>query len=438
VRIAGLVATIGLFFYVLVYTDLYAGPILLGLAIVLQTWELFHFVDTSNRNVSHFLESLEYSDLTQTYAEHLRGGTHDELHQKFNTILSVFRRSGLQKQERLRYLEAVIQHSGVGLLAFSPDGSVDMANTALRRMLGLNRIGRIEDLAPLGESMVDTVTHLGPGERRVQKIEREGEMSLLSMSATGFKIGEKIIKLVSVQNITSELVERETEAWQQLVRVLTHEIMNSVTPIASLASTARGMVEPGPNDDGLLLRGEALDDLRTAIATIEIRSEGLMRFVEAYRKLTRVPEPRLRIVAVSELLQRIRHLALSHPDAGNTVIEVIVEPESLELTADPDLVEQVLINIVTNALQALKGRPDGVVLLSSRLNEKGQVVIQVTDNGPGIVEKAIDSVFVPFYTTKPTGTGIGLSLSRRIMRMHNGELTATSTPDTSTVFTMRF
>ncbi len=439
VRIIGLTVTIGLFFYALVYTDLRAGSILLGLAVVLQTWELFRFVDTSNRNVSHFLESLEYSDLTQTYAEHLRGGTHDELHRNFNKILSVFRRSGVEKQESLRYLEAVIQHSGVGLLAFGPDGTVDLANNALRRMLGLNTINQIEDLAPLGDSMVDAVVHLGPGERRVQKIEREGEMSLLSLSATGFKIGEKIIKLVSVQNITSELVERETEAWQQLVRVLTHEIMNSVTPIASLASTARGMIASGVNDKETLdLTGEALEDLQTAITTIEIRSEGLMRFVEAYRNLTKVPEPSLRIVAVSELLQRIRQLALSHPDAGETTIELAVEPESLELTADPDLVEQVLINVVTNALQALKGRSDGVVGLTSRLNEKGQVVVQVTDNGPGIVEKAIDTIFVPFYTTKRSGTGIGLSLSRRIMRMHDGELTATSILDTSTVFTLRF
>jgi two-component system, NtrC family, nitrogen regulation sensor histidine kinase NtrY len=439
VRIVGLAATIGLFFFVLAYTDLRAGPILLGLVVVLQTWELFRFVDTSNRNVSHFLDSLEYSDLTQTYAEHLRGGTHDELHRRFNRILSAFRRSGVEKQESLRYLEAVIQHSGVGLLAFCPDGTVELANNALRRMLGLNYIKQIEDLARLGDSMVDTIIHLDPGESRVQKIQREGEMLLLSLSATGFKIGGKNIKLVSVKNITSELVERETEAWQQLVRVLTHEIMNSVTPIASLASTARDMIESGgDNNDGLVLRGEALDDLQTAVATIEIRSEGLMRFVNTYRNLTKVPEPNLRIVSVSELLQRIRQLALSHPDAGDTRIELAVEPESLELTADPDLVEQVLINVVTNALQALKERADGVVRLTSRLNEKGQVVIQVTDNGPGIAEKAIDTVFVPFYTTKRSGTGIGLTLSRRIMRQHNGELTATSIPDRATVFTLRF
>jgi signal transduction histidine kinase len=301
----------------------------------------------------------------------------------------------------------------------------------------------IEDLETASPRLADTLRSLEPGQKRLQKIDREGEPVQLSLSATGFKIGNRTIKLVSLQNITSELVERETEAWQQLVRVLTHEIMNSVTPIASLASTARALLDPSPRSDDTPaadhgLDREAIDDLASAVKTIEIRSEGLLRFVDAYRNLTRIPRPEFQIVSVSDLLHRIRQLVVSRADAGDIAVTVSVEPTGLELTADPDLVEQVLINLTTNAVQALQGRAHGVIELGATLSDRGQAVICVTDNGPGIAEETLDNVFVPFFTTKPDGTGIGLSLSRRIMRMHNGELTVASVPEEKTTFSLRF
>jgi nitrogen fixation/metabolism regulation signal transduction histidine kinase len=437
-RVGALLATIALFFYVLAYTDLTAALILLALAVVFQTWTLVRFVDSSNRDVSRFLQSVKYSDFSLTYADVARGGTHDELRNTFNDVLTEFRRTRAEKQESLNYLHTVVQHSGVGLLAFSPDGTVDLSNTAVKRILGVTRLRNIKDLEKTSPRFVEALISLEPGRRRLQKIERDGESMQLSISAAGFKIGEKSIKLVSVQNITSELVEKESDAWQQLVRVLTHEIMNSVTPIASLASTAREMLDSSGvtrEDD---LDRETMDDLLSAVQTIEIRSEGLLRFVDAYRSLTRIPRPEFQIVSASDLLRRIRQLVVSRSDASDIEVTVSVNPVSLELTADPDLVEQVLINLTTNAVQALLGRTGGAIELGARMNDRGQVAIDVADNGPGIREETLENLFVPFFTTKPEGTGIGLSLSRRIMRLHNGELTVASVPDEKTTFTLRF
>lgn len=439
VRIGALLATIALFFYILAYTDLSAALVLLALAFVFQTWMLVRYVDASNRDVSRFLQSIEYSDVSLTYPEDGRGGTHGELRKAFNNVLFEFRRTRAEKQESLNYLHTVVQQSGVGLLAFDSNGVVDISNSAVKRMLGVTRLRNIQDLEKIDLQLVESLNSLEPGRRRLQKIEREGESIQLSLSVTAFKIGDRSIKLVSVQNITSELVEKETEAWQQLVRVLTHEIMNSVTPIASLASTAREMLDPnGAPAAGTGLERATAEDLLTAVKTIEIRSEGLLRFVDAYRNLTRIPLPDFQIVSVTELLHRIRRLVTSREDAGGMEVAVSVEPESLELTADPDLVEQVLINLTTNSVQALHGRTGGVIELEGGMNDRGQVVLHVADNGPGIRKETLENLFVPFFTTKPDGTGIGLSLSRRIMRMHNGELTVASIPEEKTTFTLRF
>jgi signal transduction histidine kinase len=218
--------------------------------------------------------------------------------------------------------------------------------------------------------------------------------------------------------------------------------MNSVTPIASLSATAGKLLnisaDRADQTPGDLPTKPDISDLRRAVHTIERRSRGLLHFVDSYRTLTRIPKPDYRLVSVKDLIERIGHLVSSRPDINGVRITTQVDPESLEATVDPDLIEQVLINLSTNAIQALGGKDGAELSLTSRLNERGRVIIEVTDNGPGINEDVLESIFVPFFTTKPEGSGIGLSLSRQIMRLHKGELTAISTPGEKTVFTLRF
>jgi len=433
VRTAVLAATLALSLYLVLETELYATAAIVIAAVVYQIGALIHYVDKSNRDLSRFLLSVKHTDFTSTFPDDGKGGSHRELREAFDGVLKELRQTRGQRQEQYRYLQTVVQHVGIGLIAFDLSGHIDLINSAAKRLLGLTSARNISDLDRISAGLSERLREASAGLKQLHKIELAGETLQVSLSATEFKLGQRAIKLVSFQNIASELAEREMEAWQQLVRVLTHEIMNSITPISSLATTSRQMLETGQ----VSCDGDP-EDLRNAITTIEKRSQGLLHFVDAYRSLTKIPRPRFTIVRVSSLLERIAQLAGSRPDASDVAITVDCQPPTLELTADPDLVEQVLINLTVNAVQALDGRSGGQVRLSSRLNERGRVLIEVKDDGPGISPEALDSIFVPFYTTKKDGTGIGLSLSRQIMRLHKGEISVSSLPGEGTVFTLRF
>ncbi|NBC16035.1 MAG: GHKL domain-containing protein, partial [Bacteroidetes bacterium] len=305
---------------------------------------------------------------------------------------------------------------------------------------------QIGDLVPISRELVDTLFRLHSGEKALVKVVDEDDLLQLSVYATEFRMRDDLYKLVSIQDIQSELEEAEVEAWQKLTRVLTHEIMNSVAPIASLAATANGLLEEtetlpenGATDaEEEALAADTMEDVRGAVRTIERRSHGLLNFVQAYRRLTRVPTPDFEIIPIPQLFRDVADLMRSDMEARGVRFECTVEPERLDLTADPALIEQVLLNLVKNAMQAAEGTPDAEVRLEAHLGPRGRPVIQVIDNGPGIVEEAMEKIFIPFFTTKKDGSGIGLSLSREIMRQHGGTLTAVSEPGTRTVFTLRF
>jgi signal transduction histidine kinase len=235
------------------------------------------------------------------------------------------------------------------------------------------------------------------------------------------------------------LEEKELEAWQNLIRVLTHEIMNSITPIASLASTANRLLgNTSSNLEKYPELRESVQDVSQAITTIESRSQGLLKFVESYRKLTRIPKPEFEIVALRDLFSRVVPLMQAKFDERGIRFSQRIEPETLEITADLHLIEQVLINLLQNALDWTVTKPDGEVTLNASMGTTSRPIIQVIDNGPGIQKEALEKIFIPFFTTKPEGTGIGLSLSRQIMQMHHGSISAVSEGEKHTVFTLKF
>jgi signal transduction histidine kinase len=306
-----------------------------------------------------------------------------------------------------------------------------LINTAAKRLLHVPRLGNIGDLDRVSPALANTMRGLGPRDRHLVRFEEGGEMAQLSLHASVFRMRDNEHTLVSLFDIGSDLDDKEMEAWQNLIRVLTHEIMNSITPIASLASTAADML--GDDD----LDTETTDDIRTAVSTIQRRSEGLLHFVEAYRNLTRLPAPSFKITSVTDLFARVEQLLQPQFTASVVELHTRVEPPTLELTADPEQVEQVLINLLRNAREAAAGRADARVELTAYLS-RGKVVVEVFDNGPGIVEEALDQVFIPFFTTKQEGSGIGLSLCRQIMRLHSGSIAVRSEPEVRTVFALRF
>ncbi|MFB0515151.1 MAG: PAS domain-containing sensor histidine kinase [Candidatus Neomarinimicrobiota bacterium] len=441
IRIALLAATIFLLIYLVRETSLFATSLIVGAAIILEVVSLIHYVEKTNRDLSRFLASIRYSDFSQTFSSRQGGSSFQELNAAFADVISEFQRVRSEKEAQYRYLQTLVQHIGLGILSFDQTGRVDLINSAAKRLLGVNHLKNVRSLESFSPRLVETLLNSKPGERALVKVDDGEETLTLAVCATEFRLPDRSITLVSMQDIESELAEQEMTAWQKLIRVLTHEIMNSVTPIASLASTVNDLVakaEESPHDGSVRVSPEAKEDIREAALTIHNRSEGLLHFVDAYRNLTRIPRPNFEIFPVRELLERVGQLMKKQIEEPGIQLVTEVEPRSLELTADPELIEQVLINLMLNSIEALEDASDGKIELQSRLDDRGRVAITVTDNGPGITDDVREKIFTPFFTTKEEGSGIGLSLSRQIMRLHKGTVSFKSVRNESTVFTLRF
>ena len=439
-RVLLLCATIYLLLHLLfnMQTRLYATMLIVTLIIIYQIYALIHYVEKTNRDLNRFLMTIKHEDFSQTFLGAGLGSSFEELKRAFNEVIQKFHRARTEKEEHFRYLQTVVQHVGIGLITFNADGKVDLLNTAAKRLLKKPTLKNISDLKPISEDLVDTLLNIGAGQKALVRISSANEMLQLVVNATEFVLRDQNFTLVSLQNIQSELEEQELEAWRKLIRVLTHEIMNSITPIASLASTLNDLIRTEGGDTPVrALEAETRTDIEGGLRTIQSRSEGLLHFVNAYRDLTRVPIPDLRIFPVRGLLEQVTHLLNREAKDCQVQVRTDIRPLNLELTADRKLIEQVLINILKNAVQALGDQAEKNIHLSSQINDRGRPIIQVTDNGPGIPEKLLDKIFIPFFTTKREGSGIGLSLSREIMRLHGGAIMVRSKPG-ETIVTLRF
>ena len=440
VRVALLTATIGAFLLLLLRTELYVTVALAGVAAVVQAVGLVRYVEETNRALSRFLLSVRYEDFQQSFTGRKLGYSFDELYAAFSEVMADFKKARAAEEANYRYLQTVVQHVGIGLIAFTRDGRVELVNTAAKRILRVQHLKHLHALDAVHPGLSRRLLMMSVGDKELLKFDNGGELLQLVVYATAFKLQGVPYTLVSLQNIGVELEEKEMEAWQNLTRVLAHEIMNSVTPISSLAGTVNGLLAAsGDGAGGDRLDPETIEDVRGAMHTIEKRSQGLLHFVDAYRNLARVPRPALQICGVAELFDRIERLFRPKLEEAEVELTLDVSPESLELIADPELVEQILINLVKNAVEALQERPPPRRLrLRAEIDDWGKIVVQVIDNGPGFTPEQIEKAFVPFYTTKPNGSGIGLSFSRQIMRRHGGTLRLHSRPGEKTVFTLRF
>ncbi len=435
-RVVLLSGTIFLLFYLLLQTAYYAAAFLVTLFILYQITSLVQYVEKTNRDLTRFLDAIKYSDFSQTFVLSGLGSSFSELKQAFNEVIQKFQDARSEKEEHFRYLQTVVQHVGIGLLAYDRTGDVSLINTAARKLLDVPYLRNIEALKGFDERFVEILIDMTAGQRELFKVARDGKEMQIMIYATEFRMQQTRYTLVSLQNIGSELEEKEMEAWQKLIRVLTHEIMNSITPISSLAATTGEMVDDVLDSDGD--DEDSLQDIRSALSTIHNRSQGLLTFVDAYRNLTRIPKPTFRIFSVKGLFDDLR-LLMQQKIAENKIdLSVEVAPESLELTADRELIEQVTINLLLNAIQAVANGKGSKIRLCSRLDEKGRVLVQVADDGPGMSQEVQDKIFIPFFTTKKSGSGIGLSLAKQIMRLHNGSISVDSAPGKQTVFTLRF
>ena len=437
-RILLLTGSVCLLAFLLLKTDFIAAAIFIILVVAYQVFALIRYVTKSNRDLTRFLQSIKYSDFSQAFTRKIKGAGFEELHAAFTEVIKDFQKAKLEKEEHFRFLRTIVDHVGIGLIAFNPGGEVELINNAAKKLLKIPRLGNIRDLDAVSPKLVQKLLELSPGGNDLVKLQQDDDLLQLSIYATGFVLHQQQLMLVAMQNIQSELEEEEMRSWQNLIRVLTHEIMNSITPIASLSSTAYGLLKDERVCQVPESFNETIDDVRHAVNTIEKRSKGLLTFIENYRELTRIPKPNFEIVQIKNLFERVEHLMKDQFDTHSIKFHMQIDPESLGMTADPALIEQVLINLCKNSVEAVNGVRHPKIKLKGATDGRGNPVIKVIDNGKGITAEVAEKIFIPFFTTKRQGSGIGLSLSRQIIRLHKGTIGVTSAPNEKTVFKLRF
>jgi two-component system nitrogen regulation sensor histidine kinase NtrY len=425
--------------YLVAIPGYHAATLLVFFVVAGQTWEVFTFVSKTNAEITRFLDAARYADFSQRFNMHRLGAGFGELGETFTDILNRFQAARSHQEEELRHLKALIEHVPVPLMSIHSDGTLALWNNAARRLFGSAHVTRAADLDQFGEEFGKQVRGLEAGDRRLATFTSDDMSQQLALAATQIIIGGHSEKLISLQNIQSELDVAQLQAWQDLVRVLTHEIMNSITPVASLAKTAVDLVEDISeklNGDEELI--EELGDVKDAVQTVARRSDSLMQFVSSYRSLTRLPPPEKGLVRLDELFSGVAKVATVGWAEKGIAFSSLIEPSELDVTVDRDMIEQVLINMLRNAEQAMEGRQGAVLTLAARLNRRGHVIVEVADNGPGIPPDIAKKIFVPFFTTKRDGSGVGLALTRQVMIAHGGSVSVGEREGGGAKFTLTF
>lgn len=386
--------------------DLLMVPVVIAAIVLLQVVVLVRFVESHVDTLEEFFRAINYEDFTQHFVMH---DIDVELKGAFNKVIERFQDARADRDVQANYLEAVVRHIPVPLLAVRSDGSLRLVNNPARRLTGLANLHHLDELADLAGDLPAQMRALEPGQQRLLPARIRDVPVELRVAASEIRIGGATERLYSLENLSGELTARESSAWRNLIRVLTHEIMNTLTPISSLAQTSAG----------LLGRPESADDVREAIETIVRRSDGLMQFVSRYRELLKVPKAAPVDLSVNKAIYDV--LTLMAEKLAVVDVAVDVRPATLSLRADPSLLDQVLVNVVKNAVEAA-GEVAAPALRITASLEYGRTILRIADNGAGIPDDAVDQLFIPFFTTKRDGSGIGLSLSRQIMTAHGGDI----------------
>lgn len=402
-----------------------------GILIILLLTELFFYIDRLNRNLANFFASVLADDFSIHLRDFRKGRSFRNLYEILNAINQKMKLLSKEKETRSQYLGSLIEQSGVGILSIDLNGRIHLVNKAFGDLLGLKKAHAGLNLGELSKELLDIINKIRPGEHQlIRWIVGQTEQPF-SFQVSRFKLEDQPFILVSVHDIRAELDEKELESWQKLIRVLTHEIMNSVTPVVSLSNSLNDLLKrhaEGIKDKKLK------DRLSDGLDAIIDRSSGLMKFTTAYQNLTRIPTPKIQVIQPGDLLKRISTLYKPEIEGKKINLSITYTGKPEKFRGDPDLLEQVMINLIRNAAEAVEGRSDPWINLIIEENPGYQVRIKVEDNGQGMSRETLDKIFVPFFSTKSSGTGIGLSLSRQIIMMHKGSIEVTSKEESGSVF----
>ena len=424
-----------------VYLQKPAYPITVSVLIVLlvvETIFLTRHLLRVRRDLIKMVDALRNEDASVQFSRDLKDPYFSRIHEGFNDIIRNFRLIRLDREAEHRFFRATVDHIHFGMIAFDREGRVEMVNRSFLELFHLEHISGIDELANVSDDLPQFLEQLPATKEAVKRIQMDGSRHHLIFLASRFRLMKQEITLVSVRDISREIDQNELEAWQKLMRVMRHEILNSLTPIKLLAGNLAGVLHADGGDLSLgNLNETELADIREGLGTIHRRATGLSAFLDAYSNLYRSPQPSLNKVQVPALLRRIHSLFREQFTQEKVTFHMECADPDLVVIMDEKMVEHVLINLVQNALQAMQSGKEKMLSLSgSRTNE--DVVIGVTDNGTGIPADQLDHIFIPFYSTREEGSGIGLSFSQNVMRLHGGYMDVHSEPGKGSTFRLVF
>jgi len=409
----------------------------LGLVLLLLILELIRFHERSKRALREFLLTIKQEDFSSL---NIIDENDKELQDAYRFILEKFRHLRIQKETHYHYLQRVIEHIDTALICLDHNLNIQLINHSAKELLRVPAIRSLKALEKVDRKLVSLIQKIGTGQREMIRLIRHGKILNLSVRATEFTLEKDTYKIVSLHDIKTELEEQEVDSWQKLVRILTHEIMNSTIPITNMVAIAREfLVDDNGNPKQIPgLNKEEISDLIESLSTAESRSKGLVNFVQTTKSLTRIPEPSFKEMKVKDSFGRIKELFKREVTDLEIELKINLEQPDLIIIADPELVEQVLINLIRNAIEALENISEPLIELTALQENQTTTLIKVRDNGKGISEENQDKIFVPFFSTKKEGSGIGLSLSRQIMKLHKGRIEVVTEKGVGTCFELVF
>ncbi len=432
-------AAMALAIWLLLQPGYHSATLLSTIVLAMLVAELWRYVSRTNRELARFLDAVRFADYSQRFDFEEAGSGFASLGRSFTAIIAEMRQRRSDQESGMRHLKALIEHIPVPLMTVHADDAITLQNNAARRLFGATHVTRVSDLGQFGPGFARAVDEAIPGNRELVTFTVEGAEYQLTLAATEIIIEGDRERLISLQDIQSEIDATQAEAWQDLVRVLTHEIMNSITPVTSLAQTAAELVddvvrETGPESP----IAEELEDVQSAVSTVARRSDSLMQFIDSYRQISRLAPPEKKRVALTDLFETVTSLAEAEWNDPNVTLSSKVEPSGLYVIADRDLLEPVLLNLLRNAWQATKGTDGPAIELRGRLNRRGNTVIEIEDNGHGVPDEIATKIFVPFFTTREGGSGVGLALARQVMIAHGGFIRLGQKGSGGATFTLTF
>jgi len=417
------------------------GPIIyMVLACPLLVYELIdmiRFQKKAQDEVSQFVESIHYRDFSRHFDVRKAPTELKPLRKGFNEINSTFKLISRERETQYHYLQKILEIVDTGILSYELEtGETGWINEAFKRIIGIPYVKTISSLEKREEILYKELINIKPGESKVITITRNQQLIKVLITASLMRSDDKVYKLIAFQNVSEALDETESKAWQKLLSVMTHEIMNSVAPISSLADTLKNRLQSPEIVNSSM--GAELEDLELGIDTIKRRSDGLLKFTESYRNLNKITKLDLKKIMVRDLFENLSSLMHPSLEKKHIELEIVLRDPALSIEADINLLEQVMINLLVNAIEAVKDKDHPRITLSAETQQNNRTVVRVADNGSGIPTELLDKIFIPFFSTRKTGSGIGLSLCKQIMLLHKGNIQVQSAEGLGSAFLLQF